>query len=219
MSKKLGENVVGTAGQNWPKLALFQAHQENWMGGWASGRWQLPLQNLFPLPSLPSLTVPLSQPFAVPILSCIPSREAGSSWALSCWPRLALANCTIWATSYFFFFSIYIQFAEESVHTDWWFLNLGIQLCLFQDQPSCNFANWLLFHISTTFKVSINIPTTEFNYSKTNMLLSVNPCTLHSWKMLFQAKKTSTHKNGHDAFSINYFCYMELCFHVALCYK
>lgn len=91
-------------------------------------------------------------------------------------------------------------------------------LCLFQDQPSSNFANWFLIDISAITKVHINMTTTDFNYLKTNMLLSVNPYTSHSWKTFFQAKKPSTHKNAHDVFFINYFCYVELCFHVAFCY-
>lgn len=33
VSKKLGENTVGT---NWPKPTLFQAHQKNWRGDWAN---------------------------------------------------------------------------------------------------------------------------------------------------------------------------------------
>lgn len=87
-SKKLGE-------VSWQQLAQLAKTDPNWpdsrltkkTGGEAgqrsaSRRWQLPWQNLFPLPSFPSLTVPLSQPSAVPILSCIPSREGGSSWAV-----------------------------------------------------------------------------------------------------------------------------------------
>lgn len=223
MSKKLGEDTqlaqLAKTDPNWPYSRLTKKTGGEAGQRSASGRWQLPLQNLFHLPSSLHLLCLYLNPLLFPFSPASPwGREEAAGQCLNCWPGSVLVNCTMWVTSYFFF-SIYIKVAEESVHTDWCFLNLGTQLCLFQDQPSCNFANWFLFHISTTFKVPINIPTIEFNYSKTNMLLSVNPDTLHFWKMLFQAKKASTHKNVHDAFSINYFCYVELCFHVAFCYK
>lgn len=82
VSKKLGEDTVG---QNSPKLTLFQLTKKNGAGKGqisASGRWQSPLKNLFPLLSFPSLTVPLSQPFAVPVLFHMALREGGSSWAV-----------------------------------------------------------------------------------------------------------------------------------------
>lgn len=90
----------------------------------------------------PSPTVPLSQPFAVPILSCIPPREGGSSWAvLQLLARVSPGKLQNLGNFILLFFSIYIKFAEESAHTGWCFLNLGTPNCLFQDQPSSNFAN------------------------------------------------------------------------------
>lgn len=67
---------------NWPYSRFTEKIRGEAGHRSASARWQLPLQDLFPLPSFPSLTVPLSQPFAAPILSHIPSREGGSSWAV-----------------------------------------------------------------------------------------------------------------------------------------
>lgn len=67
---------------NWPYSRLTKKNGGQAGQRSASGRWQLPLQALFPLPSFPPLTLPLSQPFAVPIPSRVSPREGGSSWAV-----------------------------------------------------------------------------------------------------------------------------------------
>lgn len=171
---------------NWPKLTLFQAHQDNWRGGWAEVCfWEVAIALAEFVPSTLLLFLCLYlNPLLFPFSPASPQgREEAAGQCFSCWPGSALVNCRIWATLYYFFFSIYIKFAEESAHTGWCFLNLGT-------------PNYVCFKINlppillTVFEVHINIPTTEFNYSKTNMLLSVSPYTLHSWKILFQAKES-----------------------------
>lgn len=105
MSKKLGEDTVGTAGQNWPKLTLFQAHQEKERGGWAEVCfWEVAIAFAEFVPTtlshLPRLYLnPLLFPFP-PASS--QGREEAAGQCLSCWPGSALVNCRIWATLYFF---------------------------------------------------------------------------------------------------------------------
>lgn len=180
-SKKLGEDTVGTAGQNWPKLTLFQAHQEKWRGGWAEVCfWEVAIAFA---EFVPSTLLSFSDCAFISTLCCSHSllplpkggrKQLGSASAAGQGQNLG---------NFILFFFFYIKFAEESAYTGWCFLNLGT-------------PNYVCFKINLppilliVFKVHINIPTTEFNYSKTNMLLSVKPYTLHSWKMLFQAKES-----------------------------